>query len=349
MNPGKNGSGLRIVISQVDNSGRITGASVATGNAGSNYKNGDMTNVTAFSTNGNGTLNATGTAANYAANPNPTFGTIANPLTATNGTQWIVFVDSNTGAAAYNILSGYIIPAGVGDFMNPGVNRAGNDTEYSVTIRGSSLGGTDASNDLTFYPEFQPSIIRVDPVSSGTPAYFLVTKTLNGAVSGIQLIHGGSGFTQDSAITWATTNINGHLAAHKTATAGINTVLGMVVGTDPSAIRRVWFIKDAFKSSSVAVLGTPYYPKPLNGYGMYVNYTTDASGIVTNISLVNAGTGYLTNDLVHTGAGIPQPIQHGVSTGKMNFSLDMPEGRGVTGSINITGGVPGISGLPALR
>ena len=115
----------------------------------------------------------------------------------------------------------------------------------------------------------------------------------------------------------------------------------MVVATDPSAIRRVWFIKNTFSSSSTAVLGTPYYPKTSNGYGMYANYTTNQYGTVANIYLASAGTGYLTNDVVH--AGIPQPIQYGVSTGKMNFSLDMPEGRGVTGSINITGGVPGVS------
>ena len=117
----------------------------------------------------------------------------------------------------------------------------------------------------------------------------------------------------------------------------------MVVATDPSAIRRVWFIKNTFSSSSTAVLGTPYYPKTSDGYGMYVNYTTNQYGAVTNIYLASAGTGYLTNDVVHTGANIPQPIQYGVPTGKMNFSLDMPEGRGVTGSINITGGVPGVS------
>lgn len=342
MNPGKSGSGLRIIITAVDSNsnGRITSASASSSNGGTQYKGGSMSSSVA-----NYVLNATGVSG---CNGTNIFGTVSAPLTAENNTQWIVCVVSSVSGQNYNSFSGYIIPAGVGDFMNPGVNRLGNDTGYSVTIKGRNLGGTDDVNDLTFSPQYQPSIIRVDPlVSSGTPAYFLVKEayqsTIHGVVAstGLQLIHGGSGFTQHATTTWATTNINGHLAAHKTATAGSNTVLGMVVATDPSAIRRVWFIKNTFSSSSTAVLGTPYYPKTSDGYGMYVNYTTNQYGAVTNIYLASAGSRYLTNDLVHT--GIPQPIQYGVPTGKMNFSLDMPEGRGVTGSINITGGVPGVS------
>jgi len=343
MNHGKSGSGLKIVINAVEiNTGRITAASLASGNYGTQYKGGSMSTSV-------GDYLLTGSIGSFGSGSSGIFGTVAVPLTAVNGTQWIVAVTSSPSGVysgtAYALLNGYIVPAGVGDFMNPGVNRAGNDAGYSVTIKGSSLGGTDTTNDLTFYPQYQPSIIRVDPVASGTPAYFLVKETYTGSTSGvvasIQLIHGGSGFTSGSAL-WATTNINGHLAAHKTGVNDTNTVLGMTVATDPSAIRRVWFIKDTFSSSSQAVLGTPYYPKTSNGYGMYVNYTTNSSGIVTNISLVNAGSGYLTNDLVHT-SGVPQPIQYGLPTGKMNFSLDMPEGRGVTGWIYITDGVPGIS------
>ena len=42
MNPGKSGSGLRIIISTVDSNGQITAATISTTNRGTNYKNGDM-------------------------------------------------------------------------------------------------------------------------------------------------------------------------------------------------------------------------------------------------------------------------------------------------------------------
>ena len=327
-------TGLQITTGQVDpTTGAINTITILTG--GANYRG---ANAVA------GSLSPSGSSV---ARQNPTEYTLCE---ATNGSQWLVGLTAATASQPYSTALEYVLPAGNGDTTTQadGYNESGGASfeNYTVTIPGTLLGGATPANDLTFrYMLVTPTVVRVDPpTSTGTPAYFWVKKTVTvGAVTtvvqSLHLIHGGSGFS--STTTYSTVVNPGLVSGYKTGTVESNSILGTIVANDPNAVRRVWFVKNAHTSTSAATLGTPYYPKTNTGSGMYVSYTA-AAATVTSMTLTKSGSGYTTN--LRADPDAPFPIQIGLPTGKMNFTLDLPTGRcGVRATIPISGGIPGIA------
>jgi hypothetical protein len=321
-------TGLTIAVASITASGGISTYTIPT--SGSNYKSAAATKSQ---------LDIGGTS--------PTIATETDyNVTATNGSQWIVRLSAGS-SATYASRVVYILPRGLGDFTTQGdaFDEAGglSSANFLVTILGSAFSGSDGTNNLTFKMLAMPTVVRVEsPSATGTPAYFWVKKNIDNvayAVDSLHLIHAGSGFTTG---TYSTVVTNGLVSGYKTgASLTLSSILGTMVANDPSIVRRVWFVKDGYSTSSTATLGTPYYPRTNTGLGMYVNYTAPA-GVVTGMTLTKPGSGYTTN--VQSDSEAPYPIQIGIPTGKMNFTLDLPTGRcGVTATIPISGGIPGIA------
>jgi len=323
-------TGLTINVATITASGGINTYTIPS--SGSNYKSAAATK---------GQLEIGGNAPNTATETE-------YAVTATNGSEWIVGLAA--GAGLYSAKVTYILPRGLGDFTTQAdaFDETGglSFANFAVTILGSAFtsgSGSNGANDLTFKMLAMPTVVRVEsPSPTGTPAYFWVKKHVNTttyAVESLHLIHAGSGFTTG---TYSTVVTNGLVSGYKTGTSlTLSSILGTMVANDPFIVRRVWFVKGGYSTSSTATLGTPYYPRTNTGLGMYVSYAV-VNGAATSMTLTKPGSGYTTN--VQSDPDAPYPIQIGISTGKMNFTLDLPTGRcGVTATIPISGGIPGIA------
>lgn len=319
-------TGLRVTVNTVSASTGISTYTITV--AGSNYKSAAAIKSELDIT---GNAPATQTEADF-------------PVTA-NGSEWVVRLAAGSGTYASKVV--YILPRGLGDFTTQAdaFNESGipSSSNFLVTIPGTTLGGSSPANDLTFKMLAMPTVVRIEsPSPTGTPAYFWVKKNIDGLTYGVEslhLIHAGSGF--NASITYDTIVNVGLVSAYKTGTSlGSNSILGSIVANDPSAVRRMWFVKDGYSATSTATLGTPYYPTTNTGLGMYVSYEAPA-GVVNSMTLTKSGSNYTTN--IQADASAPLPIQIGISTGKMNFTLNLPTGRyGVRATIPISGGIPGV-------
>jgi hypothetical protein len=123
--------------------------------------------------------------------------------------------------AEFNVFLTYNAGTGVPIGTSIILNRGGRGYKIgdTVTIAGTSLGGTSPTNDLTFVVSdvaptdvlAQSNVLYTDVPSSDDKSTFNVLRDLDGFVSNVTVVNGGVGYSSTSIISIAGTYIGGTL------------------------------------------------------------------------------------------------------------------------------------------
>ena len=115
----------------------------------------------------------------------------------------------------YNVVTG--VPIGTSIILNKG--GRGYKIGDTVTIAGTSLGGTSPTNNLTFVVSAvaptdvlaQSNVLYTDVPSSDGKSTFNVLRDLDGFISDVNVVNGGVGYSSTSIVSIAGTYIGGTL------------------------------------------------------------------------------------------------------------------------------------------
>jgi hypothetical protein len=250
-------------------------------------------------------------------------GALTSAIVGTNQTFSAVSGSTNGSGigATFNVSR---TPTYAVTIANPGSGYAAGNT---ITILGTSLGGTTTTNDATI------TVVSASAINS-------VATLNNGSLVG------GSGFSDASGVSTTASGSGTGLTVDITTSTGAITAVALNAAGQGYAVSEVITIGAAGRVSGTnnIVAGTGYSTasglsttvSPAGGTGLTVNITDDGLGGIASVTIVNAGSGYSVSDVVTV-------VQGGASGGTFNVASLHTQATIQVATVNAGGVIQSVS------